>query len=60
MGASFVFIFILKGYSPLGKGNLLNDPLIVELASKYGKTPAQIAIRWSLQVNPHRAILFFK
>lgn len=41
----------LKGYSPLGKGNLLNDPAIVSIANKYDKTPAQIALKWSVMVN---------
>jgi len=27
----------------------LNDPNIVGLTKKYGKTPAQVLIRWSLQ-----------
>ena len=44
-------VYILKGYSPLGKGNLLNDPVVVSLAQKYGKTAAQIAIKWSLMVH---------
>ena len=34
----------------LEKGALLDDPVIVQLAEKYSKTPAQIAIRWSMQV----------
>lgn len=38
-----------EGYSPLGKGNILKDNLVIELAAKYHKTPAQIAIRWSIQ-----------
>lgn len=39
-----------KGYSPLGKGNFLNDPAVVQIASKYGKSPAQVAIKWSIMV----------
>lgn len=39
----------IMGYSPLGKGHFLNDPYLIELSNKYGKTPAQILIRWSLQ-----------
>lgn len=30
------------------QGNL-NIPLLLELGKKYGKTPAQIVIRWDLQ-----------
>lgn len=53
----------LVGYCPLAKAQRLSDPLVVELAKKYSKTPAQILIRWSLQkgfitipksINPSR------
>jgi diketogulonate reductase-like aldo/keto reductase len=40
----------IQGYSPLGKGNLLNDSTVISLAKKYDKTPAQIAIKWSIMV----------
>ncbi|MGA8081615.1 MAG: aldo/keto reductase [Candidatus Nitrosopolaris sp.] len=39
----------LEAYSPLTRAKRLNHPTIVEMAKKYGKTPAQILIRWSLQ-----------
>ncbi|UJR09751.1 hypothetical protein I4U23_013978 [Adineta vaga] len=39
----------IMGYSPLGKGHFLNDPYLIKLSGKYGKTPAQILIRWSIQ-----------
>jgi diketogulonate reductase-like aldo/keto reductase len=39
----------LEAYSPLTRAKRLNHPTIVEIAKKYGKTPAQILIRWSLQ-----------
>ena len=39
----------LEAYSPLTRGNKLNDPTLIALAKKYGKTAAQILIRWSLQ-----------
>jgi methylglyoxal/glyoxal reductase len=39
----------LEAYSPLTRGKRLNHPVIVEVAKKYSKTPAQILIRWSLQ-----------
>lgn len=28
---------------------LLEDPVLVELAAKYGRTPAQVALRWHIQ-----------
>lgn len=38
----------ITAWSPLIRGNL-DIPLLVELSSKYGKTPAQIVLRWNLQ-----------
>ncbi len=40
---------VLEAYSPLTKGQKLKDPELVKLATKYGRSPAQILIRWSLQ-----------
>jgi diketogulonate reductase-like aldo/keto reductase len=39
----------LEAYAPLGQGLSLKNPTIVDIASKYNKTPAQILIRWDLQ-----------
>ncbi|MBO2533432.1 Aldo/keto reductase [Planifilum fulgidum] len=39
----------LEAWSPLMRGEVVNVPEIVELAEKYGKTPAQIVLRWDLQ-----------
>lgn len=40
-------------WSPLGraKGNLLQDGVINEIAKKYGKSAAQVVIRWHIQRN---------
>jgi 2,5-diketo-D-gluconate reductase B len=40
---------ILTGHCPLGRGRLINDPVIGEIARAKGKTAAQIALRWSIQ-----------
>ena len=41
-----------EAWSPLGKGGeLLRDQTIVGTAEKYGVTPAQVVIRWHLQVG---------
>ncbi|MDQ2749707.1 MAG: aldo/keto reductase [Pseudonocardiales bacterium] len=41
-----------EAWSPLAKGGrLLADPVVSSLAEKYGKTPAQIVIRWHLQLG---------
>lgn len=39
----------LQAYSPLMHGNLNLLPVLDQLAEKYGKTPAQIVLRWNLQ-----------
>ena len=39
----------LEAYSPLTRAEKLNHPILIQLAKKYGKTSAQILIRWSLQ-----------
>ena len=41
-----------ESWSPLGKGgNLLQDPAVDRLADKYGMTPAQIVLRWHIQLG---------
>ncbi|WP_217506407.1 aldo/keto reductase [Paenibacillus xylanilyticus] len=39
----------IEAWSPLGQGNLLEHPLLNEIAAKYGKSPAQVILRWDLQ-----------
>eukprot|EP00818_Percolomonas_sp_WS_P001616 CAMPEP_0117443950 /NCGR_PEP_ID=MMETSP0759-20121206/4976_1 /TAXON_ID=63605 /ORGANISM="Percolomonas cosmopolitus, Strain WS" /LENGTH=297 /DNA_ID=CAMNT_0005235975 /DNA_START=45 /DNA_END=938 /DNA_ORIENTATION=- len=39
----------ITSYRTLGCGKCLLDPLIVEMATKYKRTPAQICLRWALQ-----------
>ncbi len=40
-----------QAWYPLGHGDkaLLNEPLFAELGRKYGKSPAQIILRWHMQ-----------
>jgi diketogulonate reductase-like aldo/keto reductase len=39
-------------YSPLGEGKgLLNDPALVKIAAKHGRTPAQVVLRWHLRIG---------
>jgi diketogulonate reductase-like aldo/keto reductase len=40
---------VVVAYSPLTQGKRLGDPTIGKLAKKYGKTPAQVVLRWCLQ-----------
>jgi 2,5-diketo-D-gluconate reductase A len=37
---------VTQSWSPLGQGQLLQDPAIAGIAAKHGRTPAQIVIRW--------------
>lgn len=39
----------LQAYTPLVRGQKMSDPKLVALAKKYGKTSAQIILRWALQ-----------
>ena len=43
----------LMSWYPLGHGDkaLMNEPLFAELGKKYGKTPAQVILRWHTQMG---------
>jgi 2,5-diketo-D-gluconate reductase A len=40
-----------EAYGPLGVGNLLDNPTIATVAQAHDKSPAQVLIRWSLQLG---------
>lgn len=40
---------IFTAYSPLGRGVVLDDPVIGGIAAASGRTPAQIVLRWDIQ-----------
>jgi diketogulonate reductase-like aldo/keto reductase len=42
---------LLQAYSPLGTGRVFDLPEMKPFATKYGKTVAQICLRWSLQMG---------
>ncbi|GAB2795432.1 aldo/keto reductase [Amycolatopsis magusensis] len=43
---------VTEAWSPLAKGgDLLADPVVRELAEKHGRTPAQIVLRWHVQLG---------
>lgn len=42
---------VTEAWSPLAQGEVLEDPLLAELAEKHGKTPAQIVLRWHIQLG---------
>ncbi|MFC6962171.1 aldo/keto reductase [Halocatena marina] len=40
---------ILTAYSPFGHGGALDDGVLVEIGDRYGKSSAQVALRWLIQ-----------
>lgn len=40
---------MVEAYGPLARAMRMTDPTITGLAAKYGCTPAQLLVRWSLQ-----------
>lgn len=40
---------VLQAWSPLGQRAALDNPELVEIGAKYGKTSAQVCLRWALQ-----------
>lgn len=40
-----------QAWSPLGHGQLLSDPTVVRVAGRHGRTPAQILLRWNLDLG---------
>ncbi|MGJ7919371.1 aldo/keto reductase [Neobacillus sp. LXY-4] len=41
-------IFV-EAWSPIARGRYLDEPVLMELAEKHGKTAAQVILRWHLQ-----------
>ncbi|MFN8015801.1 MAG: aldo/keto reductase [Acidimicrobiia bacterium] len=42
---------IIEAYSPLAHGNGLDDPVLIEIGKQYGKSSAQVMIRWCAQMG---------
>lgn len=40
-----------EAWSPLGRGQVLQDPVVLELAAAHGRTAAQIVLRWHVQLG---------
>ena len=47
---------VVCAYSPLGRGKFLGRKELAEIGKKYGKTPAQVALRWLIQQGGVAAI----
>jgi 2,5-diketo-D-gluconate reductase A len=39
----------VEAWSPLAQGEVLDDPEIVSIANRVGKTPAQVILRWHIE-----------
>lgn len=46
----------LTAYSPLGRGDVFQEPVLKDLASKYNKNEGQISLRWLIQQQDVAAI----
>jgi 2,5-diketo-D-gluconate reductase A len=42
---------VTEAWSPLAQGDVLEEPAITEIAERHGKTPAQVVIRWHLDLG---------
>src|ERR1044071_4012259 len=43
---------VTVAWRPLGQGNdLLKEPTLATIAAKYGKTPAQVVLRWDIELG---------
>ncbi|WP_040601156.1 aldo/keto reductase [Patulibacter medicamentivorans] len=42
---------VTEAWSPLAQGAVLNDPTITSIARAHGRTPAQVVLRWHVQLG---------
>ncbi|MCW2688642.1 MAG: aldo/keto reductase, diketogulonate reductase, partial [Mycobacterium sp.] len=42
---------VTEAYSPLGIGKLIDNSAVTSIASAHGRTPAQVLLRWNLQLG---------
>ena len=47
---------VTQSYTPLVLGRLMDNPTVTSIAGEYGKTPAQVLLRWNLQLG--NAVIF--
>lgn len=40
---------VTEAWSPLGRGELLGDPVVTGIADAHGRTPGQVVLRWHVQ-----------
>jgi diketogulonate reductase-like aldo/keto reductase len=42
---------VTQSYTPLALGKLVDNPTVSSVAAEYGKTPAQVLLRWNVQLG---------
>jgi 2,5-diketo-D-gluconate reductase A len=42
---------VTQSYTPLALGKLMDNPAVTSVAAEYGKTPAQVLLRWNVQLG---------
>ena len=47
----------IEAWAPIAQGKVLDDPTLVEIAERRGRTVAQVVLRWHIQ---HGNIVFLK
>ncbi len=40
-----------EAWSPIARGRVLDDPTVIEVAERVGRTPAQVVLRWHVQLG---------
>lgn len=42
---------VTQAWSPLGRGSMLANPVLAEIAERHRRTPAQVILRWEVQLG---------